>query len=333
MLLFGCGGQTPGSNGTGNTTQINHSNGTAPVTIIIGGQKNQTTQQNYTDKRNETPPPAKRGINYTEDPNQPLGVYMIYVGDTGLQGEAILIKKGDFDVLVDAGPADKAGKVVDFLKSKGVDDIEILISTTGDPRRYGGITAVAENFKVESYWWPGVSYDRPDYSAIANRLEGTNTQVIVPKRGYNTTYDGINLVVLNPDSGMLFNDVNNDAMVIRLANGDFTMLLTSDIQTGAQGRLIGQYPDLIKTKVLDAPYYGVGSGTANIGVFLNTAKPDAVVISGSADESAANGGSRDPFRRLMNMSQYKIKYYENYKNGTLRITVNGGQYLIDSLGS
>ena len=332
MLILGCGGRTPVSNQTNTTAPANTTNGTGPVTIIINNQTNQSAEQNNSVQNNTVPTAPNNSIQFTYDPTQPLGIYLIYVGDTS-QGDAILIKKGDFNMLVDAGPAKESGKVVDFLKSKGVENIAVLVSTTGDPRRFGGIEAIADNFPIQSYWWPGETLGNTEYAGIAARMANATKQVVIADDGYSNSYDGINFTVINPNPGKLFQDVNNDAMVIRLSQDGFSMLLTSDIQTGAQGNLINKYPGLISTTVLEAPYYGVGSGTANMGIFLNTAKPQVVVISGSADESAANGGSRAPFERLLNMSQNDIKWYDNYDNGTLRITVTGSQYAIDSLGS
>ena len=331
MLILGCGGKTPVSNVT-NATPANSTNGTTPVTIIINNQTNQSVEQNNSVQQNTTTAPVNNSIQYTNDPTQPLGIYFIDVGSMGQHGDAILIKKGDFNMLVDAGPLEEGGRVVDFLKSRGVDNIAVLVSTADDPRRYGGIGNVAQTFPIQSYWWPGETFNDTSYAAIASTMGSTTKQVVIANDGYNASFDGIDFTVLNPDPNKLFYDPNNDAMVIRVSEDGFTMLLTSDIQTGAQGKLINEYPSLIKTEVLEAPYYGVGTGTANIVPFLNAAKPQTVVISGSADESAANGGSRAPFERLMNMSQYDIKWYDNYDNGTLRITVTDGQYAIDTLG-
>jgi competence protein ComEC len=260
-----------------------------------------------------------------------LGVYFIYVGDEGLQGDAILIKKGDLTVLVDAGPAEKAGRVVDFLRSKDVSTINVLISTNPDPRHYGGLGAVADNFRVQSFWWSGETLDDDNYSAAVAKLQGKADEVKVIDEGFSMDLNGINLTVLNPPDAKRFKDVNNDAIVMKLVDRNFSILLTSGIQSGAQGRLINDRPADIAVPIMEAPYYGVGAGTSNIGIFLLKAKPDVMIISGSADDSAANGGSREPFKRLM--TQYGITWHENYVNGTLRITSDGSAYAIQALGS
>ena len=123
---------------------------------------------------------------------------------------------------------------------------------------------------------------------------------------------------------------NNDAIVLRVTDRNFSILLTSGIQTGAQGKLISEKRNLIRADIIQAPYYGVGAGTSSIGLFLITAKPKTMIITGGSDETAANGGSRDPYKRLM--LEHNITWYETYVNGTVRIVSTGQNYSIDSLG-
>jgi competence protein ComEC len=336
MLMFGCGDQKPpeqNQTGTNATNATNITKNNTPVTIIIGQQTNQTKEQNKTENKNETNQTVEiKELEYTNEPEEPLGVYFIYVGDDSLHGDAILLKKGDFNMLIDAGPAEKSGKVVDFLKSKGVDNVAIMISTTADPRRYGGINAVADNFRIQRYWWTGDAFDDNKYAAIATRMANITKGVDVIQDGYSVSYDGMDFTILNPPAKR-FSDVNNDAIVMKVVDRNVSWLFTSDIQTGAQGRLVGDRAPLLKTDILEAPYYGVGQGIANIGVFLNKVRPQTVIISGSADESSKNGGSRDPLKRLLNTSQYNVTWYENYDNGTIRVISDGQTYVIDALGS
>jgi competence protein ComEC len=334
MMLFGCGGQNPPvntGNGTSPVTVNNETNNTS-VKIIINQQKNQTTQEEN-NTLPTTPEEPKKDLDYEYEPNATTGIYFIYVGGPGLHGDAILIRKGNFNMLVDAGPAENAAKVVNFLHARSVDKIQVLVSTTADPRRYGGMNAVADEFQIDQFWWQGQTYDDQAYASIVARMGTSAKKTIVAQDGYTADINGINFTILNPAADKRTGSLLNDAIVMRADDRNFSILFTSDIQTGGQGSLISGKPALIKTKVLEAPYYGVGSGTAQIGMFLNTAKPEAIVISGSADESPANGGSRDPFRRLMNMSQYQIRWYENYVNGTIRVMTDGQTYSIQSIGS
>jgi len=326
MLLLGCAGEQPpaGENKSNGANKTNES----PIKIISGEQKNQTILKNET--KPPPPPEENKSMQYTYDPEQRFSIFFINVGGPALHGDAILLKKGDMDILVDAGPMQNGSKVVDFLRARGVDDIEVLISTNADPRHYGGIGTVADNYKIEEFWWNGETSDDPDYSALIKRMENESKAVKIVDAGFNADLNGINISVLNPSIAKKFDDVNNDAIVLRMADRNFSMLLTSGIQTGAQGMLINEIGSQVKARVMQAPYYGVGAGTSNIGIFLLSAKPETVIISGSSDESAQNGGSREPFKRIM--AQYKIAYFENYKNGTIKVTSDGNEYAVMALG-
>ena len=320
VILFGCTGPEipPVQNGT----PVNTNTTNQTITIIVGPQTNQTAGENVTNVT-ITPQPNQTEPTYAETPNATLGIYFIDVGSER-HGSAILVKKGGLDVLIDAGPAENSARVIDLLRSREVDDINLLISTNADPRNYGGINTVADSFKIRKFWWNGGGIDDAAYSAMVRRMATAPDGTAIVERGTSVTLNGITFEVLNPPKGR-FGDVNNDAIVIRLTDRNFSVLLTSGIQTGAQGKLIGEQSGKIKAQVMQAPYYGVGAGTSQIGLFLVNAKPKSIIITGSADESAANGGSRDPFRRLM--AQYNISWYETYANGTLKVMADGRGYV------
>jgi competence protein ComEC len=328
LMLFGCViGEEP-LNGENVTNDSNET--PSPVTIIVEEQENQTIEQNFTEE-DDGPliEDSTTELEYEYTPEENVGVYFIYVGGPGLHGDAILIKKGDFDMLVDAGPQENAGKVVDFLNSRDVDDIEVLVSTNADPRHYGGLDLIADNFDIEHVWWSGDTFGDQEYAAVVDCLEDDSKLVTEVEKGFVMDLNGMTVEVLNPPTGR-FEDVNNDAIVTRITDRNFSLLLTSGIQSGAQGKLANEQPGKIKSHVIQAPYYGVGAGTSGIGIFLITADPDDMVISGSADDSPENGGSREPYKRLMN--QYDIAWCENYVNGTIRITTDGQSYAIQGLG-
>jgi beta-lactamase superfamily II metal-dependent hydrolase len=305
----------------------NGSNITPPsnITIIVNPQENQTVEGNY------TPPVPQENIskelNYTFEPEANSAIYFIYVGDSAnkLHGDAILIRKGDLEILVDAGPVESAGKVVDFLKARGVDDIDVLISTNADPLHYGGIGAVASEFTIEEFWWSGKPFGDSQYADMALSMDGKTKTVRTIGRGFSMSLNGMNITALNPTTKP-FGDVDNDAITLRVQDRNFSTVLLSNIEFGAYNEMLNNQKSLLKCNVMQAPHFGLGAGTSGIGNFLQTLKPEVVVISGGPDESAQSGGSREPFRKLM--QEYKISYYENYINGTVRVSSDGATYSV-----
>ncbi|HSB47701.1 MAG TPA: hypothetical protein VLD37_06840 [Candidatus Bilamarchaeum sp.] len=327
ILLLGClgGGQPPAE--VNNTT--NQTNTTPPIHIIVGNQTNQTTTHNVTEPEPEPEPVEPKELQYEYDPGAIMGIFFYNISGPDYHGDAVLVKKGDLDILFDAGPAEKAADMVDKLRSRGIDDIDVLVSTSADPRKYGGIRTVADNYKIEELWWAGSSQGDQEYAAIINDISGKVKTVRTVQRGFSAELDGINFTALNPPA-IMFDDRNNDAIVMRLVDRNFSALLMSNVQKGAHQKLVSEQGSLIKNRVIMAPYYGVGEGTSDIGLFLISAKPEQMIITGSADDSAANGGSREPFIRLLD--QYGIKWNATYTNGSIRVTTDGNDYTVLSLG-
>ncbi len=312
LLIFGCidlGGQP--ANETGKNIS---------VTINVEPQKNVTVIINETKPpENQTTAPEEwKGPTYRYDPSANLGVYFIDACDyeAGQHATAILVKKEDLDMLIDAG-SQHSGAVVDFLKTRGVDDIDVLVSTAEDSGRYGGLKKVADEFGVEEFWWSGQATTSAYREAVDYVMAKAKNSSIV-SYGYKRELNGIKTEVLNPP--VLTKDVYNDAVVLRVEDRGKIFLFLSDTLGGAQSYMANNQKEKIKCNVMEAPYYGLGSGTAVIGVFLQTAKPGTVVINGCSDETAEKEGStRLPFKRLM--GQYGISYLETYKNGTVKATV------------
>ncbi len=329
FLIFGClGGEEPPPEVIveENETVVEE----PPVQIIIEEQQNQTTEGEAPEKPpegNVTEESTELGYEY--DPELPLGVFFIDVAGPKLHGNSVLIKKGDLDILVDAGPEEYGNTVVDFLNSRQVDDIEVLVSTNADPRQYGGIGLVADNFEIEHFWWTESAFGDLDYLAVTDKVKAMVKEHKEVEAGFATELNGIGIEVLNPPIDR-FDDVNNDAIALKMTEGNVSIILTSGMQKGALQKLVNEQPEEIKAQVIQAPYYGLGEGTRDIGQFLLTAEPEIMIITGSADDSPANGGSREPYMRLM--EQYGIGWNATYTNGTIRVTTDGSDYAVQIIG-
>ncbi len=329
LLIFGCVEERPPET---NVTPDENVTEPPPVTIIIEDQQNQTTEDvvipEDEPEENDTGDPTV--IDFVVEEGEPTGIFFIDVGDDFNHGNSILIKKGELDILIDAGPKEKANVVVDFLNSRSVDDIEVLISTNPDPRNYGGLETVIENFAVEQFWWSGESFGDQKYIQITNRISGKAKMTSLVEDGFSKELGGLKIEILNPPIER-FDDSNNDAVVMKITEGNVSALLLSGIQKGAVQKLTNEKKSEIKTDIMMAPYYGTGEGTRDIGLFLLAAEPDYVIVTGSSDDSAENGGSREPFERLM--EQYGIESLQTYVNGTLRVTTDGSEYAIQNVTS
>ncbi len=313
----------PPTNTTTNVTQNTSQNtsGNQNVTIIVTPQKNQTIEQNQTNQNQTAPPVPKRIPDYTYEPNRPMDIYFLDVGGPGLQGNAALLRKGDFTMLIDAGPVENGAKVADFLRAHEVTRLNVFVSTTQDPRNYRGIDAVAEAIPIETIWYGDIT--DANYQTTLTSLINRAQDTVKVERGTVRELDGIRFEILNPVTPR-FGNIDNDAIVMRIDDRNFSMLMTSNIQSGARDKLMNEQLDKLKVQIMSAPYYGTGTGTSGINLFLTSTKPQLMIITGSADDSATNGGSREPFMRQL--KQYGIKYNETFVSGNIAISTDGQTY-------
>ncbi len=334
LLLAGCPGQQPNSaNDLEDETRLVVS----PVTIIeeresvITGQGAGVGSGNGS-FFNKTVP------DYKFEPNKTLFIFFINVSfikdwspEAGneRQGEAILIKKGDADILIDAGPAENANYLINFLRQKGVDDIELLISTHARPENYGALGTLLDNIEVEQFMWNGDTGGDAAYAALVEKAKQKSRKSLEAEYLSEISINGINLLVLNPRNwSERFSDIDNNGIVLKITDRDFCLMTTGDIAYGAQAKISTGNGFDPKCEVLQIPNYGLGLGTSQIDLLLLKVAPKTAIITGSPFDPADERYTIEEKLRVK-----RIRYYGNFnssRNSTniVRITSDGYNYSV-----
>lgn len=199
-----------------------------------------------------------------------LRVNIIDVG----QGDSILIETpGGKTVLIDAGDTAASSKVINFLKSRKVQQIDCMILTHPHDDHYGGMTAVINNFPVKNIWEndffksSNVTFEKLQTLIYDKHIPVTN--VIAGK--YSQIGSAIFYIVA--PSIALTDTANNDSIVIRLSYGNRSFLLMGDCQKEERDTIINWRT----CDVLKVAHHGSSNGTDK--QFINTIHPIAAVIS------------------------------------------------------
>ncbi len=313
VFLSGCGEEVPPQTGNGGAGNGSQGNGGGGHFVITGGTNASITG-------GEKPPEEFRpALEYAEDPNANLYVYFINVGDGDTQSDAILVKKGDFDMLIDGGPESKKQTVVNFLLERQVDDLEVVVSTHNDPDHYGGLQYVGEKFRIGDIWRG--EEGTPEYDAYINgiRKEG---QIKYVGKGDENIYSALRVMVENPVKGEgRFFDTDNDGIVLRLEDRGFCTLLTGDIDGSAQTVVL---VDAEPCDVVQMPWHGMSEGLSHVDFLFDKLKPKAVIVSGSANDWT---DSRQTL--YLKADVRNITVYENYKGKDAKVVYNGGTFAIN----
>ncbi|MFH1651512.1 MAG: DNA internalization-related competence protein ComEC/Rec2 [Chloroflexota bacterium] len=213
-------------------------------------------------------------------PDNRLHVAFLDVGE----GDAILIRQGSQEVLIDGGPSPEKiglelGKQLPFWDRT----IELLVLTHPHQDHLAGLVEVLQRYRVERVIAPDLADDAPLYARWQELLGERGVTVLAARAGQRVTLGpDITLDILSPTPEMLRRspgDVDNNSTVLRLKDGEIGFLFTADIREEAQEELIRNRAPLAAT-VLKVPHHGAATTSA---AFLAAVNPTLAVISAGAD--------------------------------------------------
>jgi competence protein ComEC len=207
----------------------------------------------------------------------------IHVIDVG-QGDAIAVRTPAARwILVDAGLAGRgydAGqrRVVPYLARRGVRRLEGLVLTHPHADHTGGAAAVIRSFRPRWVGDPGSPAPSAHYLDLLRTALGADMRWVGLHQGAGIFLDGVAVSFLHPESvGTSADDPNDLSVVMRVAYGDFTALLTGDATALVEERLLGRFGPGLQAQVLKVGHHG--SATSTTSQFLETAGPSIAVVS------------------------------------------------------
>jgi beta-lactamase superfamily II metal-dependent hydrolase len=240
-------------------------------------------------------------------------VHFIDVG----QGDAILIDKGDTDILVDSGPT--STNVLAYLQGQGVGDIDLLVATHPHADHIGGLPDVLAQYQVSEVWVNGDTATSQTYQNFAAAVAAEGATVREVTRGYSTQIDGLDIAVLNPSQ--LTGDPNEDSVVFRLACGEVSVLLTGDATSDSEASM------LAAGLALDADVLKVGhhgSSTSTSAAFLTAVTPEDAIVS----VGAGNTYGHPTQETLDRLDAVGAHIYRTDQDGTVVLTSDCSTYSI-----
>jgi competence protein ComEC len=210
-------------------------------------------------------------------PDDELHVSFLDIG----QGDAILIQRGNQQVLIDGGPSPQTltrelGGRMPFWDRT----IEMVVLTHPHEDHLSGLVEVLKRYRVEQVFYPDLDYDSSLYGEWRRLIDEKDIASTLTRAGQEIDLgDGVKMTVLHPPATPLEgadSDLNNNSAVLRLNLGRVSFLLTGDIEWEGEFRLIAEGSELSCT-VLKVAHSGSYSSTTPD--FLAAASPQLAVIS------------------------------------------------------
>ncbi len=252
-------------------------------------------------------------------PDDQLHVSFLDVG----QGDAILIQKGNQQVLVDGGPSPQAitlelGDKMPFWDRT----IELVVLTHPHSDHITGLAEVLQRYQVEQVLYPDLDYESPLCEEWLRLLEEKDIECTIAKAGQQIDLgQGVMIKVLHPQTSLLTgtgSDINNNSVVLHITMGRVSFLLAADIEQEAEFELIALRADLTST-VLKVGHSG--SDTSTTPEFLAVANPQVAVISVGEDNPFGHPSGEVVERLEEKLGTENI--FRTDEQGTIEFTTDG----------
>ena len=251
--------------------------------------------------------------NVTTNKLQNMNVHFIDVG----QGDATLIQSEDFVILIDAGRHDR-NDVVSYLKSSGIDKIDLLVLTHPHADHIGQADKVLNEFKVDEVWASGNEHTSRTFERVLDAIIKSNASYVEPIAGEKYQIGPATVTILHPGES-LSGDLNNDSVSFRLDYGDISFIFTGDAEKEAEESMINSGLPL-KAHILHVGHHG--SNTSSTQKFLNKVRPKVAIYSAGKDNSYGHP-HEEIVKRYNDMG---IVLYGTDVHGTIILKTDGTTY-------
>jgi len=257
-------------------------------------------------------------------PDDRLQIFVLDVG----QGDSILIQRGNRQILVDGGPS--AQELIYHLGDKlpfWDRTIELLVLTHHDADHITGLVEVLRRYNVEKVLTGGQKRDSDIYREWRKLIEERGVERIIAQVGQQIAMgEGVELTVLHPAPALLEEaSLNNTSVVLRLTHGNFSLLLTGDIEREAEEHLLAQDVKLRAT-VLKVAHQG--SNTSTTPQFLSEVKPMFAAISVGADNPF--GHPADEVVERLQEAVGEERLYLTSEDGTIAFITDGVKLWVET---
>jgi competence protein ComEC len=247
------------------------------------------------------------------------------------QGDALLLSfPGERYWLVDGGGVPGGGydvgrkRLLPMLRRMGVEHLDKLFVSHAHADHFEGLFAVLEAISGDELWLPSTTGLGPRAGALVKLARRRGLRIREAARGAALVSDlaPVDAELLYPwpgweqDVGTSHRGVNNSSMVLRVALGRVSFLLTGDIEAPAE-RLLLERAGPLRATVMKVPHHA--SNTSSTAALVAAVDP-LVAVAGIGE------GNRFGFPHASVSSRYLSRgtpLYWTGRHGSMRLCTGG----------
>lgn len=270
----------------------------------------------------QTPGPS---VTQAAQPQALDGAMEVYILDVG-QGDSIFLQSpGGKTMLIDASETKYYDAIHAFLKAQGVEKLDVVVATHPHSDHIGAMYKVIRNYEIGMFYLPEITHTTATYEKMISAIEEKNVETEILWGGENSYLawdDGVTVRVLSPLEGEDY-DMNNWSIVLHVAYGQTSIMLTGDAETLAEEAMLRRLPtECFPSTVLKMGHHGSSTSTSE--GFWQAMAPELVVIS----VGEGNDYGHPHRETLQNLKEWGVPYYRTDECGTIHLTFDGAKVTV-----
>lgn len=236
------------------------------------------------------------------------------------QADSVLIRNGNYNMLIDAGNNEDGEKLVNYFKSLGIEEFTYVFATHPHEDHIGGMDDIINNFKIDNYYMSNKLSTTKTFMDVLDALDRRNLKYTVPNKGDTLKLGDANIKVIYPGDDK--SNINDSSIVLKITYGKNSFLLTGDATSNVERKI---YNEDIKSDVLKVAHHG--SSYSSTDVFLDRVKPYYAVISVGKN----NIYNHPSNKTLEKLNKRNIKVYRTDLDGTIIFISDGDNLSVKAL--
>ncbi|GAC1430087.1 MAG: DNA internalization-related competence protein ComEC/Rec2 [Thermoanaerobaculia bacterium] len=235
------------------------------------------------------------------------------------QGDAILLRSGTHNVLVDGGGRSEDRRfgetvLLPLLVDRGVRRIDLVILSHAHPDHCGGLPAAIEQLDVGDVWLSPRRFRGGCAALLLDAIRARRTPLRLIHGGESAKAGAFALETFTMSRSTRRAPENNSSIVVRVTAGGRSLLLTGDIEREAEAELASR---MRPADILKVAHHGSRSSSTSL--FLAAARPRMAVIS-----CGLRNWFGHPHTVVLNsFAAHHIRVWRTDLSGTIDIELSG----------
>ncbi len=215
--------------------------------------------------------------------------------------------------------------VSEFLWQRGLDHIDYILATHADADHIDGLNDIARNFGVRAALVARTPKGDSEFARFSETMSARRIPIQIIGGGDQLYFGNVSMNVLWPQAAQsaALPSQNNDSIVLHVALGRRSILLTGDVEARAE-ELLALLGEQVQADVVKVAHHG--SKTSSTPVFIAAARPRYAVIS-VGQTSIFGHPNPDVVRRWQDAGAQVLR---TGNSGTITFTTDGNDLSVET---